>query len=97
MKAPKHTKGPWRFEKNYYHDRFNLRSEYRETFIGDITIDRAHADFKPEEAQANAHLIAAAPTMIETLEFLLADENTDLDYEARMMIESAIKRARGNS
>lgn len=41
------------------------------------------------------NIIKAAPEMLKTLEFVLNDENTELDYETRLMIESIIKKARG--
>lgn len=99
MKNQKHTPGPWTLTKNFHHDRFNLKAASRETFIGDITIDRHHADFTPEEAVANAHLIAAAPEMLEALESVLNDNrlmNAMSRNQARLILD-AMAKARGEA
>jgi hypothetical protein len=45
--------------------------------------------------EANARLIAAAPELLSALQFVLADLNTELDYEARLIVEAAIAKATG--
>lgn len=93
----KHTKGPWKFVKNQHHDRFEIAS-HRETWLGSVNIDRYHADFSADEAQANAHLIAAAPEMLEALEIARSQILLDsCNYSQIVMdrIDSAIKKAKG--
>lgn len=47
------------------------------------------------EDEANARLIAAAPTLADALRFILADLNSTLDPEARMIAEAALAKAEG--
>ena len=50
------------------------------------------------EDMANARLIAAAPDMLRTLEFILADLNSTLDPETRLIIQATIDTAtKGNA
>lgn len=61
----KHTPGPWGF------DSFALREEIRaENNPLIATVCSVHCD-SPEEMRANAHLIAAAPEILEALEMML--------------------------
>ena len=47
------------------------------------------------EAESLARLFAAAPDLLRVLQFILIDANSEIDYEARLIIEKAIAKARG--
>ena len=50
----------------------------------------------PGAAQANAHLIAAAPDLLAACEKVLADGGLDVPHsDLADMLEAAIKKARG--
>ena len=92
----KNTPGPWRLV---------LRKDNERCFdvVAQSTISLTPHDFyvchlfvhtdREDESEANARLIAAAPDMLEALEFILAQwpENTDL--LKRAVVEQAIAKA----
>lgn len=47
------------------------------------------------EDKANALLIAAAPDMLNMLEFVLASGNCELDHETALLIQNTINKAKG--
>lgn len=55
------------------------------------------ADVEVLKAHDNARLVAANLAMLRALEFVLADGNTELDYEARLIIQDAVDRANGKT
>ena len=88
MKTPKHTKGPWKVRLGLY----------------DVTNDSnflvaCDSPFLPdEECKANAHLIAAAPEMLELIEaihFEMTRENGHMYLPSELL--RVIKKARGDS
>ena len=92
-----HTPGPWEaVEGNAHHGPFV-------TDIGDRTIcdlytldgaDRP-AVFRPEEAEANARLIAAAPDLLAALEELCLAPNKHRPEEYWEDARAAIAKAKG--
>lgn len=91
MKTPKHTKGPWtnlfnpRGPKGLSHEVWNAE---RQTLVAS------------ELTEANAHLITAAPDMLEALEKIektLLEKHQGIEnhtYEL-LLISDALKKARG--
>lgn len=85
----KHTSGPWRVVQGCVvltHHKFPLGHQICST---------RNAGVSEDEAKANAHLIAAAPEMLEALKyvrrFIDKDDEIDIDF-----IDSAIAKAEGN-
>lgn len=89
-----HTKAPWKlkFKKNsdwsvYGKDGYSIMAISYDTEYG-----------RPTEDEANAHLIVAAPDMLDVLErldALLKRENIKLDGYSQMSIDKVLKKARG--
>ena len=86
-----HTPGPW-----------NVIPENRKSTVakvclpsGGLIADVSSWWVDTESAKANARLIAAAPTMLEVLEYVLSDLNSELDYETGVIIRAAIAKAKG--
>lgn len=86
----KHTPGPWRFggpEKCTIYDRFGQR--IANSFEGVMATQRSDS-----ECQANAKLIASAPDLLEALQAIIEDmdseHGTEYDYnKARAAIKKA--------
>lgn len=100
----KHTKAPWKRV-----DLEEIRTEDEEIFIAEIlhndNVSQSLVNEVPEfdEAMANAHLIAAAPELLEALkaaEMLLGlqnQEGTQFEEETINEIKEAIAKAEGAS
>lgn len=58
-------------------------------------VNNGHARIAENMTEADARLLAAAPTLAEALRFILADLNSTLDTEARMIAEAALAKASG--
>lgn len=68
----KHTKGPWALNSRNFGEYFDLvTNEPTPTFISKIS----------GQNEANAQLIAAAPEMLELLEYIRDNEILDMDNE----------------
>lgn len=105
-KNARHTPGPWGLDSNPRHVvRYESANEGR---IVDIAI--ALGSFDSDEADANAHLIAAAPELLVACRLLLhrlveldtelGDEmsaDTPASYRCRELAESAIAEAEGGT
>ena len=96
-----HTKGPWRIGTPGPNGCFTIG-----TNNGLMTAMIAHSVNYPnqkEEAIANANLIAAAPDMLEALEFFIKNwKGSETDwftqcYEVERLIEAAIAKAKGGA
>ena len=90
MSTNKHTPGPWRYVGHF--GTHCLDSN------GRCIADAPHPNgMSEEEGFANARLIAAAPELLEALEYLAGfEKNADWDgYKAVTMAKSAIAKARG--
>lgn len=81
-----YTPGPWGFNPNHR----NGATIYRKVNGDAREIARVR---KNKETDANAQLIAAAPKMADAIRFVLEDANTELDYEARLILERALADA----
>lgn len=97
-KKNKHTPGPWVGETAKSH---GANITIYGTEAGDA-VDVCDVVYRGDETQveANAHLIAAAPDMLEALEAALAYlvmAGTDHAEPTRATIRAAIKKARGES
>ena len=89
-----YSPSPWRIERNFHHDRFNLRSKEREYFIGSIFRDERGSDISVEEGDANARLITAAPEMLAALKSVLNDNrlmNAMSKEQARLIMDAVTK------
>ena len=105
MTETAHTPGPWfAVEGNKHHGPFVTNVEVR-TICDLYTVDKLNRIFvfRPEEAEANARLIAAAPDLLEALKALQrqalqgnvrGDEWMD---EALELTRAAIAKAEGRA
>lgn len=97
-----HTLGPWSIHSNEY-------AQWISNSLGKAQIAKVFqpAGMKPEESQANAHLISAAPELLAALEDCLAqftsilnEERFSVEYhksvaESHKLAISAISKAKG--
>jgi hypothetical protein len=95
--ADKFTPGPWEFVYEPYDKRIPIRPvcSLPAYPLGWVDSD----DVDPEEAQANAALIAAAPELYEALEAvrLCGNAGAKLTREANRKVRDALAKARGES
>jgi hypothetical protein len=84
-----HTQGPWLAEQG-------LTPDGKYTSVYYVWTNARDPRYVAEvPLSANARLIAAAPTMLEVLEYVLSDLNSELDYETGVIIRAAIAKAKG--
>lgn len=98
-----HTPGPWRVDRDSLHVRRADGLGVAQALMGGVyinSLDGGTKWYRPiEEATANAHLIAAAPDLLEALhgalEVLVADaERLGLDpHEHHHVIRDAMEKA----
>lgn len=96
MKSTKFSKGPWLVEMSSRESIYSVDN-------GEVKmiVSPRQDDMTIEESTANAHLIAAAPEMLEALELALPylkvanNDNGLICNVAIDSIESVIKKARG--
>lgn len=88
----KHTPGPWKVVKSKGY------SQLTEIVSIDGPVLSEGFGVNHESDQANAHLIAAAPEMLEALEFFV-NERLEQDPEDRpaIMAKRILAKARGES
>lgn len=98
MKESKHTPAPWRVEKGGA----NNDLIWVEDIVGNTVCDLYFRNdysalFSHENDEANAHLIAAAPELLEALEiFSKLDYRRHYDVQAAIHIaKCAVAKARG--
>ena len=106
MSENKHTKGPWRTEAygdefevigfpTWLCERHRIRGEWTVASVDDLCGDH------PEEAEANARLIAAAPELLDACKRLLEelrlirmkDSDAVYDTTCRVAADAAIAKA----
>ena len=100
----KHTQGPWKFDAS---TRFFeiVGADGRNILSSIYADDRSDDAFNDSTDRANAHLIAAAPDMLEELEQLcealndsvLSTGSNTMDEEILYNIRKIIKKAKGGS
>ena len=89
MSTNKHTPGPWKTTKESTRNQFVTDTKIRSA--DDSVVCVLHCN-----GEANARLIAAAPEMLEALEYIVAWNSGEWSAEkARDMAKSAIAKARG--
>ncbi len=89
MKTPKHTSGPWTTQKLKMNECIEVWNFEAGVRVGYLNPNKGY--------EANAHLIAAAPCMIEALEEYVRDlPESDKSYYG-MLFKQVIKKARGGS
>ncbi len=66
----KHTPGPWDLD-DYNNANFIIRDKSGE-YVTTVTKSRYHDNRKDERAEANAHLIASSPDLLDALKSLLS-------------------------
>ena len=86
----KHTPGPWRVGKGKYG--YQIWQDVKKGF-GNHWIANLKCESCPADEVPNAHLIAAAPDLLEALECLLKADHDDV----RAMARAAIAKARGEA
>jgi hypothetical protein len=80
-----HTPGPWYTDADGYTfgpDEYRVCNPYMQSRSREVN-------------EANARLINAAPDLLAVCEFMLEDLNSNLDYEARLIVQAAIDKAKG--
>ena len=92
-----HTLGPWEASEGHPSDIWHVDMPSRGY---SVVVSRAGEDWDMdvEEVQANAHLIAAAPELLDALEtLLLSTERDDINFRVRAMeaAREAIAKAKG--
>lgn len=95
MSTNKHTPGPWAIER----DHIGPRSQNDDQSYG-MLIQVAYLERYdwPENAEANARLIAAAPELLEALEAIINDGGKFvMTQETHRAARAAIDKARGES
>lgn len=97
MSETKHTKGPWHCTKKHPRQISDARG-FKIAKCLRLT-KGSNFSMPEEEAQANAHLIAAAPELLEALKAVLDSlfESGRRDFEAEQRAEDAIAKAEGRS
>jgi hypothetical protein len=88
----KHTPGPWEIE-GHYHFGYKWISGPEHSQLAQVVWCMEYEDRSPS-CEANAHLIAAAPDLLEALEIAL-DFAGDAWWAEKA--EAAIEKARGES
>lgn len=92
----KHTKGPWKVqqEKIKGHIRPLLEVWNQNTFVASLDHKLFMNAEENGEAQANAHLIAAAPEMLEMLERIVHEK---MDSKLASELHLTIRKAKGGA
>jgi len=87
----KHTPGPWRYEE------FGPNVIIKATKNPMLSVVHSLYQESREQTEANAHLIAAAPELLEALENLLKVHEGEggTQYHAGDMARAAIAKAKG--
>ena len=90
----KHTPGPWEIEE-HYHSGYRWISGPKHSQLAQVVWCMSYEDRSPE-CEANAHLIAAAPELLEALENLLKVHEGEggTQHHAGDMARAAIAKAK---
>ena len=90
-----HTPGPWEIESSF-DPGYKSISAQKHTALAQVVWCMEDEDRSPE-CEANAHLIAAAPELLEALEKVFTVMNDDMPVGLRKVCYEAIAKARGES
>lgn len=95
-----HTKGEWKAlipKKDKYKDCWWVYCKGK-GYIAKVYGNAGHSPIEPKEIEANAHLIAAAPDLLEACKVILDSDinNKCLPKTYRTMLEQAIAKAEGS-
>jgi len=88
----KHTPGPWEIKRHYDSGYKNISAQ-KHTALAQVVWCMEDEDRSPE-CEANAHLIAAAPELLEALERVKAT-GVFLGAIPQEMMDAAIAKAKG--
>ena len=92
----KHTPGPWGIER-HYDPGYKFISAKKHTALAQVVWCMEDEDRSPE-CEANAHLIAAAPELLEALEALVLDESKEyIPTRLWDAARAAIAKAKGQT
>lgn len=102
MSAAKHTPGPWRVNDNpMAMSEYCILAESRGTGFGASVATANQREgynaLSPEEAKANARLIAAAPDLLDAAKKALADCVDLIATPAGEALQTAIAKAEGGA
>ena len=87
-----HTPGPWEIERSFYHG-YKSISAQKHSGLAQVVWCMEDEDRSPS-CEANAHLIAAAPELLEALERVKAT-GVFLGAIPQGMVDAAIEKAKG--
>jgi hypothetical protein len=94
----KHTPGPWKYSPQTERVYFTDKKSGEEPPICEMAVSDIMAIQNEDEVAANAHLIAAAPELLEALKAVRAwlnDYNGHMGVPQTKMIRAAIAKAEG--
>ena len=90
-----HTPGPWEI-KRHFDPGFKFISAQKHTALAQVVWRMEDEDRSPD-CEANAHLIAAAPDLLEALEKVFTVMNDDMPVRLRKVCYEAIAKAKGET
>lgn len=91
--SAKHTPGPWDIE--YGNSDSSGGGQWYEVGPAKVWYSYRSSDEEEQRAQANAHLISAAPDLLEALQVIAADSRWLSGEPTLLMARAAIAKATG--
>jgi hypothetical protein len=91
----KHTPGPWEI-KRHPDSGYKFISGPKHSGLAQVVWCMEEEERSPE-CEANAHLIAAAPELLEALQKVFQAMNDDMPVRLRKVCYEAIAKAKGES
>lgn len=99
MSEAKHTPGPWVLDESMHGDNFRAVSAPNHGELATVVWSMEEEPLGSNanaQCRANAHLIAAAPELLEALEFLLVAHGEQLDA-AFAQARTVLAKAKGDT